>query len=215
MAFSGSQCLLKLRTRFKNNLNHDNFIKGYNVKTVTQQILFALVIIGILGIEVSVRHAQAADTQPDQQIYFLQEDGNLPIIELYKRAKQTVYVATSVIKNPKIASELVDISNKEGVKIKVLLEERQVRGNRFSQHITLLEEGKNIEIKTVKSGLIVSDFGIIDDDILYTGGALLHSVLEKNPKFGSYIIFFKNQELLTRYQTIFNELFDNAQQLRI
>lgn len=176
------------------------------MKKMFKGALYSLFILVILGSNVVKIQSQ--------EIYFLQEDKNDPLIKLYNEALKTINVAAYVITSSDIAEALVT-AKRRGVIVKLLLDERQTKGNKFSKHSELIEARIEIRVMSAAQGRMTSDFGIIDGKIVYTGGTLLHSDIQANPKFGSYLIYRDNLQLEEKFQMKFNDLFGNARNLEI
>jgi hypothetical protein len=169
-----------------------------------RRALFTFVIFVILGSKVG--EAQVPE------VHFLQKDQSGPIISLYEKASKTIYVAAYVITDSNIASALANASIK-GVEVKVLLNERQVISNKFSQHWLLKKGRVEIRVMSSKLGRLISDFGIIDGKNLYTGGNLLHTDIKANPKLGNYLIFRNDKEMAEKHKEEFLTLFNEAHRL--
>lgn len=163
----------------------------------------------LIALALLVNPILAQQNSSSVEVYSLQNDRNTPIIDLLRNASRTIYLTAYVITNSEIAALLVEAS-RNGVEVKVILERRQVLGNKFSQHWLL--RGANIEIKVLSEnmGRIVSDYCIIDSKIVYTGGTLLHTDLDENPKIGIYLVFRNNERIATIYRSEFLGLFDKA-----
>jgi phospholipase D-like protein len=140
--------------------------------------------------------------------HFLPQDGFGPILQLYRDAQRSISVATYVLSNESIASELIK-AGLRGVKVRVLLDESQVSGNRYSVHSMLLKG--SAEVRTVSPKMpMTNEFGVIDDRVLYTGSGLLHSDIKSNPKIGSYLIFLGDQGVVDRFRREFDNLFERG-----
>jgi hypothetical protein len=142
-------------------------------------------------------------------VHFLPQDGLEPIFELYRDAKRSISVASYVLSNEAIASELIKATSR-GVKVRVLLDESQTSGNRFSVHWMLLKINAEVRTVSAKMGPMTNEFGVIDDRVLYTGSGLLHSDIKSNPKIGSYLILRADQGVVEGYSREFQKLFERG-----
>ena len=163
----------------------------------------------LIAVALLVNPIFAQQNSSPVEVYSLQKDRNNPIIDLLRNASKTIYLTAYVITNSEIAALLVEASHK-GVEVKVILEKKQVLGNKFSQHLLLRRANIELKVLSENMGRIVSDYCIIDSKIVYTGGTLLHTDLDENPKVGNYLVFRNNERIATIYRSDFLELFEKA-----
>lgn len=171
------------------------------MKVVFCKYILALSLLGVLGANPC--------TAQSSRLYTLPDSGIGPIIGLYQEAEQSIYLAAYVITDSRFTSALVDASHR-GVRITVLLDEGQARRNKYSQHRRF--EGRDINVLALspRAGQLISDFGLVDNSIIYTGGALLHSDMEANPKRGGYLIVRSDPILVEQYLNLFRTLQQTA-----
>ncbi len=163
------------------------------------RLLDLLAIAGVVAVLSGVSAAQTVPPVP----YFLPNAGTLPLVNRYNKAQKFIYVAANVITDPEITFALGKAKRRK-LEIKVLLDEAQVRANRFSVHADLIRAG--IEVRIAKG--MYDEFGIIDGQLVYVGSGLIHTDIKANPKFSTYLVLSDSQ-LVRTYATEFLNLFNS------
>ena len=181
-----------------------NRVNGDMSAKINRKILCALFTLLISGVAVGQIQSQ--------EVYFLQENGQIPIIRFFSEASKTICVTAYVLTSYDIAKALIDASH-NNVDVKVLLNERQTIDNKYSLHRILMRGGVKVKVIGTKLGRVISDFGIIDGRAVYTGGTLLHTNIKATPKLDNYIIIRNNEEIVEKYQSEFFYLFNEAESL--
>jgi len=157
----------------------------------------------VITLVVVVLHGYSAAQTVATTAYFLPNAGTLPLVNRYRNAQKLLYVAANVITDPELTFAL-GRAKRRGLEIKVLLDEAQVRGNKFSVHADLIRAG--IQVKIAPG--MYNEFGIIDGQIVYVGSGLIHTDIKANPKFSTYLILSDSQ-LVRAYTKEFLSLFNN------
>ena len=131
---------------------------------------------------------------PPIEMYVLPDQGTAPVMGLFGDAERSIRVAAYVITDENVTAALVAASRR-GVAVVVILDEEQARISKYSRHRDLFEGNIEVRVLSPKIGRLISDFGIVDDQTVYFGGALLHTDMYANPKRGSYLIARENPNM--------------------
>ena len=148
-------------------------------------------------------HAHSFDTLR------LEDQGNKPIVNLIKQSRQTLDILAYVITDKNIAIEIAEAAQR-GVKVRILLDELQVRRNRYFQEDIM--RSNRIEVRVLRA-MWTTEFGIVDNNILYTGGYLLHTDFIERPKRGFIFVFDRNSIDLRRFTSEFDHQFGLSKRL--
>jgi hypothetical protein len=71
-----------------------------------------------------------------------------------------------------------------------------------------MEQRIDVRVAKRDEGLMVNDFGIIDERSVYTGSSFLLTSFKDAPKFGNYLIFRDQGALSEQYEAEFRRLFE-------
>ena len=148
---------------------------------------------------------------PTLKTYRLPVDTVEPIFNLLDQAQSTIQICAYVITDARYLTAIQEAVNR-GVQVTVLMNSIQAKRNTNAKFAQLMKmevvavrvskyavKGENIDLQ-------ISDFGIIDGQTVYMGGAYLHTDMLANPKLGTYIIFENDPAISEYYKKYFEEL---------
>lgn len=143
------------------------------------------------------------------EIYFLHQKSNQRIVELFGEATRSISVLSYVITNRSIAEALTSASNR-GITVRVILDEDQFHNNRYSLGNMLMNGEIKLKLINSDKWRLISDYGIIDEEVVYTGGAMLHSEMGENPKLGNFLVFNNDENVITQFMENFTWIYISA-----